>query len=141
MTTADFFSLANMMAMAMWILMIFLPRWKATTFLTNHKLIPMLLSISYVFYIAKSMSQGGGMDFGSLESVMNLFTKEHAVMAGWIHYLAFDLLIGMWMIEQNKKLGIHSILMGICLLCTFMLGPVGFLIFQVCKMFFKKSNL
>lgn len=73
------------------------------------------------------------MDFGSLSSVMTLFTKEDAVLAGWIHYLAFDLLVGMWMLDLNKALGIHKAIMAPCLVLTFMLGPIGFLVFIIVK--------
>jgi len=47
--------------------------------------------------------------------------------------LAFDLLIGMWMVNQNQKLGIHQLLMAPCLFATFMLGPVGFLLFMILR--------
>ncbi|NQZ43567.1 MAG: DUF4281 domain-containing protein [Flavobacteriaceae bacterium] len=129
MTTAEVFSIANMMAMPMWILLILLPKWKVTRFLIDYKIIPLALSLFYVYYVAISI-QAGGMDFGSLASVMELFTKEHAVMAGWVHYLAFDLLVGMWMVNQNRTLRIHQILLAPCLFFTFMLGPVGFLLFM-----------
>ena len=129
MTTAEVFSIANMMAMPMWILLILLPKWKVTRFLIDYKIIPLALSLFNVYYVAISI-QAGGMDFGSLASVMELFTKEHAVMAGWVHYLAFDLLVGMWMVNQNRTLRIHQILLAPCLFFTFMLGPVGFLLFM-----------
>jgi len=74
---------------------------------------------------------GGSFDFSSLASVMELFTKEVAVLAGWVHYLAFDLLIGMWMLEKNKSIGVHQLLMAPCLFFTFMFGPAGFLLFTV----------
>ncbi len=73
------------------------------------------------------------MDFGSLKSVMALFTEENAVLAGWVHYLAFDLLIGMWMLDQNKELKINQLLIAPCLFLTFMLGPIGFLLFIIIK--------
>ena len=126
MTATDVFSLANLIVMPMWLLMIFLPKWKATRFLMNYKIVPLILSLVYALYIVIAMRIGGGMDFGSLASVMALFTEENAVLAGWVHYLAFDLLVGMWMIKQNENLGIHQLLMAPCLLATFMLGPVGF---------------
>lgn len=135
MTPAEIFSIVNLMAMIMWVLMIFVPKWKVTTFLMDHKIIPILLSIVYAIYIYISLSSGGGMDFGSLGSVMELFTKEDAVMAGWVHYLSFDLLIGMWMLKQNESLNIHQLLMAPCLVFTFMLGPVGFLLFSIIKSF------
>ncbi len=134
MTPSDVFSYVGMLAMPMWILMIFLPKWKVTRFLIDYKIIPLLLSLVYAVYIAKGLIAAGGMmDFGSLGSVMSLFTEENAVLAGWVHYLAFDLLIGMWMIDKNKEIGLHPVLMAPCLLGAFMFGPIGFLLFIIMK--------
>ncbi len=130
MTTSEVFSIANLIAMPMWILMIILPNWKATRLLIDFKVVPLLLSVLYAIYIISSMLSGPTMDFGSLESVMYLFTFENAVLAGWVHYLVFDLLVGMWMLDENRTLKIHPIIMAPCLLGTFMLGPIGFLIFM-----------
>ena len=101
----------------------------------DYKVVPLILSLVYALYIVIAMRIGGGMDFGSLESVMALFTEENAVLAGWVHYLAFDLLVGMWMIKQNENLGIHQLLMAPVLFATFMLGPVGFLLFILMRSF------
>nr|WP_298789749.1 ABA4-like family protein [uncultured Allomuricauda sp.] len=133
MKTAEIFSIANSMAMPMWLLMIILPKWKVTRFLIDYKVIPLLLSLVYAFYMIYHIQTGAGLDFGSLSSVMALFTLENAVMAGWVHYLAFDLLLGMWMLNENQKLGIHQLLMAPCLFATFMLGPVGFLLFMIIR--------
>jgi hypothetical protein len=135
MTPTDIFSFANMTAMPMWLLMIILPKWKVTRFLIDYKVIPILLSVTYAFYIIQSLLGGGGLDFGSLESVMILFTKEDAVLAGWVHYLAFDLLVGMWILNQNKTLKIHQLIIAPCLFGTFMLGPIGFLLFMIVRAF------
>jgi len=113
--------------------MVIFPKWKVTRFLIDYKVIPLALSILYAIYISIAMQMGGGMDFGSLASVMDLFTEENAVLAGWVHYLAFDLVVGMWMLDQNRKLGIHQLLMAPCLFATFMLGPLGFLLFVIIK--------
>lgn len=134
MTPSEVFSYAGMITMPMWILMIFLPKWKVTQFLMNYKVVPLVLSLVYATYIIKGiLILGGMMDFGSLRSVMQLFTEENAVLAGWVHYLAFDLLIGMWIIKQNKEVGIHQVLIAPCLLGTFMFGPIGFLLFMIMK--------
>ncbi len=133
MTPSVMFSIVNMIAMPMWLLMIVLPKWKITRYLIDHKILPIILSLFYVFYIVKSVSEGGGMDFSNLDSVMELFTVENAVLAGWVHYLVFDLLVGMWILDQNKNLGIHHLLIIPCLLASFMMGPVGFLLFIIIK--------
>lgn len=132
MSPSEVFTIANTCAMPMWLLMIVLPKWKFTRILIDYKVIPLLLSVVYAIYIAQSI-QDGGMDFGSLESVMALFTKENAVLAGWVHYLAFDLLVGMWIVDQNRALKVHPIIIAPCLLGTFMLGPVGFLLFMIIR--------
>jgi len=141
MTPTDIFSLANMTAMLMWILMIFLPKWKVTRFFIDYKIIPILLSVAYAIYIIQAIQIGGMMDFSSLKSVMALFTEENAVLAGWIHYLVFDLLVGMWILDQNKDLGIHHILIIPCLLGAFMFGPIGFLLFMIIRFFKNRQQL
>lgn len=133
MTPTEVFSIVGMIAMPMWLLMIILPKWKVTRFLIDYKVIPLLLALVYAIYIFLAMQIGGGMDFGSLASVMALFTEENAVLAGWVHYLAFDLLVGMWMLDKNKELNIHQLLMAPILFGTFMLGPIGFLAFMLVK--------
>ena len=133
MTPTEVFSIASMIAMPMWILMIFLSKWKVTRFLIDFKVIPLALAFIYAIYIFQAIQIGGMMDFGSLKSVMSLFTEENAVLAGWVHYLAFDLLIGMWMLDQNKELRINQLIMAPCLFLTFMLGPIGFLLFWIIK--------
>ena len=140
MTPSEVFPIANMMAFAMWLLLIILPNWKATRFLINYKVIPILLSIVYAFYIIQSLISGPAMDFGSLKAVMKLFTVENAVLAGWLHYLVFDMLVGMWMVDQNKSLKIHPVIMAPCLLGTFMIGPIGFVLFMGVRAFKNQSK-
>ena len=139
MTTDTVFTIANTSVLPMWLLMIILPKWKLTRFLVDYRVIPLLLSLVYATYIGLSMQGGTNFDFGSLESVMNLFTEKDAVLAGWVHYLAFDLLVGMWMIQKNRTIGIHQLLMVPCLLGTFMFGPIGFLLFSFIRIFKKED--
>ncbi len=140
MTPTQVFSIAGTITMPMWILMILLPKWKVTRFLIDFKVVPLALSVIYAIYIFQAMQIGGWMDFGSLASVMELFTEENAVLAGWVHYLAFDLLVGMWMLDQNKKTGVPQLVMAPCLFGTFMFGPVGFLLFMIIKTIKQKQS-
>ena len=94
----------------------------------------------YAIYIFQAIQISGMMDFGSLTSVITLFTEENAVLAGWIHYLAFDLIVGMWMLDQNKELKINQLVMAPCLFLTFMLGPIGFLLFMIIKTIRQKQS-
>lgn len=140
MTPNEVFSLANLTVMPMWIVMILLPNWKITRFLIDFKIVPILLSLVYAVYIGMALAADGMMDFGSLSTVVALFTKENAVLAGWVHYLAFDLLVGMWILDQNRELGLHQLLIAPCLLLTFMFGPVGFLLFMTLRTIKKQKT-
>jgi hypothetical protein len=140
MTATEVFSIANMIAMPMWVLMLFFSKWKVTRFLIDFKVIPLALAFIYAIYIFQAIQIGGMMDFGSLASIMALFTEKNALLAGWVHYLAFDLLVGMWMLDQNKELRINQLLMAPCLFLTFMLGPIGFLLFMIIKTIKQKQS-
>ena len=51
-------------------------------------------------------------DFSSLEGIVSLFQKATAesAAAGWLHYLAFDFWVGVWIVKHSRKLGIsHKI--------------------------------
>lgn len=133
MTPTEVFSISGMITAPMWALMIFLPKWKVTQIFIKFKIIPLILSLIYGFYIIQAIQIGGMMDFGSLSSVMTLLTEENAALAGWIHYLAFDLLVGIWIVNQNKTLQIHQVIIAPCLFATFMFGPIGFLLFMIIK--------
>lgn len=139
MTTSAVFQFANTIAMLMWVLMILLPNWKGTRFLVDYKLVPILLSGLYIIYIVQSVQGGGSMDFSSLESVKKLFTVEIAVLAGWLHYLAFDLVVGMWILDQNRVLKINHLILVPCLLGAFIFGPVGFLLYMIVRTIRLKS--
>jgi putative Mn2+ efflux pump MntP len=88
-----------------------------------------VLALVYAWLIFSSFHPGDMKNFGSLDGVMQLFQSKVLVTAGWVHYLAFDLLTGIWIKRNAVK---HNIPHGWtipCLLLTFMLGPVGLLLF------------
>jgi hypothetical protein len=140
LTPSIVFSIANMLVLPTWLLLIIAPKWKITRFLTDYKVIPLLLAVTYGFYVITGLLKTGLPDFSDLKSVMELFTEEKAVLTGWIHYLAFDLLVGMWIVNENRTLGIHKGIMVPCLLGTFMFGPLGFLLFMLIKFFKTKKS-
>ena len=121
------FSVSGKLAMAGWALLVFAPRWRWSQRIAS-VIIPLTFAIVYlvliVLYFAKS---SGG--FGTLGQVTQLFQNSWLLLAGWIHYLAFDLFLGAWQIREAQRLGITHFLVVPCLLLTFLFGPVGLLVF------------
>lgn len=92
--------------------------------------IPGLLSAAYAGLVMAFWAGAEG-GFGSLDDVALLFRTREVLLAGWLHYLTFDLLIGAWEVRTARKAGIPFILIVPCLALTFLFGPAGFLVFLV----------
>lgn len=123
------FTIASNLVLPGWILLVLFPRWKVTDWIVHAGLIPVVLGVFYLSIVGPVMAQGGlnFSDFGSLAGVMKLFTTPWVVVAGWIHYLAFDLWTGAWEVRDSKQVGLSHLFVVPCLFLTFMLGPVGLL--------------
>jgi apolipoprotein N-acyltransferase len=92
-----------------------------------------LFAIVYTWLIFQVFRPEDVEKFGSLTGVMELFTDKTAVAAGWVHYLAFDLLTGIWIKKNAQNYGIHQLILIPCLLLTFMLGPIGLLLYLLVR--------
>lgn len=132
------FSIVNTTAFICWIFLFVLyhKRW---VFRTLFSFVFTAMALVYLFFILKGLSGGGGGGFDTLANVKLLFTKDEAVLAGWIHYLVFDLFVGMWICHDADIRGINRWILLPCLLLTFMLGPMGLLLYILVRMIYLKK--
>lgn len=127
MALEQIFSMATLVTVVGWLVLVIVPRQPFTQIISA-LIAPLLLAAIYLYLIAMHM-QGAEGGFGSLAEVALLFQKRELLLAGWIHYLCFDLFIGAWEIRDSQRLGILHLVMIPCLLMTFMLGPIGLLFY------------
>lgn len=129
------FSIAGNVALPGWLLLALLPRWKYSATLIAPVVIPGALAVVYAVLVLGGFGSGGANfgDFGSLEGVKGLFQQDQLLLAGWIHYLAFDLFIGSWEVRDAQRNGIPHLLVVPCLFFTLMLGPVGLLAYLLLR--------
>jgi hypothetical protein len=132
MNLETLFSIAGALVLPGWALLIFLPRWKWTARLIAAVLIPGVLAVLYLYLVVAHLfaAEGG---FGSLAQVALLFENPAVLLAGWVHYLAFDLFIGAWEVRDARRIGVRHLFVVPCLLLTFMLGPAGLLLYLVLR--------
>jgi hypothetical protein len=130
MTPDTVFSIGNLVALSAWIVLAIAPRRRWTHLVVA--MVPMLLSGVYVVIIAAAWkgSQGG---FSSLTEVSTLFANPWLLLAGWIHYLAFDLLVGAWEVRDASSHGIGHAIVLPCLVVTFLFGPAGWLLYMAVR--------
>jgi len=96
------------------------------------RVVPGLLALAYVGVLAAGLVagpavEGGG--FSSLAAVQRLFADPRAMLAGWIHYLCFDLMVGHWIAAETRRLGLPGWVLVPALPLTFLFGPLGLLVF------------
>ena len=138
MTAEQLFSVLNFVAMAGWLPLVFLPRRRwATTVVPV--VVSMLLALVYVALVAVALpgSEGG---FSSLAGVRTLFDNPWGLLAGWTHYLAFDLFIGGWEVRDAQRRGVPHLLVVPALVLTFLLGPGGLLLYLAIRMFASRKT-
>ena len=137
MTPESLFSILNPIALAGWLLLIFLPRWRWMATAVPVAAVS-LLSAVYTVLVAMALpgSEGG---FSSLASVRALFADPWVLLAGWTHYLAFDLFIGGWQVRDAQRRGVPHLLVVPALVLTFLLGPAGLLLYLAIRWFTRGS--
>jgi Domain of unknown function (DUF4281) len=141
MTADQIFSFSNAAALAGWVILaaaitLKRPFWRAEI---AGRAFPLGFALLYtaliVFFFGKA--EGG---FGSLTDVQKLFTSPWVAVAGWVHYLAFDLFVGAWIAGQVMELGLPRWLLIVLLPLTFMFGPAGYLGFEAARLAFTRNQ-
>jgi hypothetical protein len=135
------FGMAGQTAMLGWLILLFLPRrWAWLTAIPRY-IIPFGLSLLYAGLAMTRFFQIEGGGYGSLDEVAVLLGDREMLLAGWVHYLAFDLFIGGWIAGQCDRLGINRLIQAPILVLTFMFGPVGLALFMVMRAgYFRPSD-
>lgn len=141
MSLDDLFSICNTAVLPGWALLIFAPRWKWGTRFVVPLVLPSVLAVVYLAVGVAALNDGVEGGFSTLDSVSQLFENRNLVVAGWVHYLAFDLVVGCWEVRDAQRLGIHHLLVVPCLILTFLAGPVGFLFYVLLRVSIKRELL
>lgn len=132
MSLDQIFDLANGTALLGWLVLLaspLAPRWADR--IAGFAL-PFVLAVAYAALVVVHFGGSDG-GFGSLDAVAALFSQRELVLIGWLHFLAFDLFIGGWEVRTARAEGIAFLLVVPCLAFTFLLGPIGLLLFLVLR--------
>ncbi|PUE44430.1 ABA4-like family protein [Limnohabitans sp. 2KL-51] len=129
MSPEAWFQVANTIALTGWLALAFSPIAPRLLGLLGGIAMPLLLSGGYTAIVLAHWASGQG-GFDSLGAVAQLFESRWLLLAGWVHYLALDLLLGAWQVRTARREGIAHLAVLPCLLATFLFGPAGYLLFQ-----------
>jgi hypothetical protein len=116
-----------------------LPHNRRVTDIVTGAAIPALFGVAYTAIIVAIFPRAEG-SFATLAGVAQLFTNPWLLLAGWMHYLAFDLLIGTWEARDSVQRGVPRWLLVPCLFLTFMFGPLGWLAYRLISLRYPESS-
>lgn len=133
------FGAANMVALIAWVALVFLPRWPALLSALLY-LIVGCLSLTYAVGLIGIMTGtfdavggDGSANFSSIEGVRAVFASDGGITVGWIHYLAFDLFVGIWIARDADAKDFSRFLQAPILFFTLMAGPLGLFLWLVIR--------
>jgi len=139
MSTDQVFEIANAAALVAWVLLIFIPKVKLTRIVVTSGAVSFLLAAVYSVFLFGGVNMGDFQDFSTLDGLMRMFGNKQAVLVGWLHYLAFDLFVGIWIVADSQRQNFRHLFVIPSLVFTFMMGPVGFLSYMILRQFLIKE--
>ncbi|MFK7966895.1 MAG: ABA4-like family protein [Burkholderiaceae bacterium] len=122
------FDLSGPLAVIGWLALLVSPLLPRLAQWVAGLIVPTILSVAYAALILANWADAPG-GFDSLGNVMLLFDVPAVALAGWLHYLAFDLFVGAWIARTARAEGVPHLLVMPCLVLTFLFGPIGFVLF------------
>lgn len=132
MTAEQIFSIANPLAVVCWILLAVFPNRRWVTEIVTGRIAPAVFAVAYIAIVIAVFPRAAG-SFSTLPGVAALFTNPWLLLGGWLHYLAFDLLIGTWEARDSVERGVPRWLLVPCLFLTLMFGPMGWLLYVLVR--------
>jgi len=131
------FGIANLFALVAWLALILLPRGETLYTILREGAVGvlcLLYAICLILILFVLPAAGGdGTDFSTIAGVQSIFATEAGTTVGWVHYLAFDLFVGLWVARRSDEIALSRIVQAPILLATYLFGPFGLLIFLIIR--------
>jgi hypothetical protein len=125
------FAAFNIIAFLCWLPLFFFPYHPATQKYVQNFWTPIFFAIVYIFCFTNIIvSSNLFMNLNSIEDVKTFFDGPWGFLTGWVHYLCFDFVVGSYIVIGARKIHLKKVLVITCLVFTFLLGPLGFLLYR-----------
>merc|ERR1711976_7489 len=129
-----------------------LPGWLALALLPKNAwargfavLMALLASAVYAALMGSAIYEGKLDSFGletfqSLDGLVQMFSRTDVMLVGWMHYVAFDLMVGVWICQDAFERGYPHLLLLPVLVFTALAGPGGLLLYALTRLPFGKRS-
>ena len=134
----------NLGVLPLWFILIFFPQSQLCKYFVTSIFPIFILSGSYIFMLYKSYLNsydfiGNFNLYFGINNLSDLFSDNSYLMIFWIHFISINLFAGGWIVRDSQKFSINKILLILPLLVTYLIGPLGLLIYWLIRIFYAKS--
>ena len=134
----------NFGALPFWLMLLFFPQSSFCKYFVTSIFPILILSGTYLFILYKSYLNNFDFDnnfnlYFGINETSELFSNKYFLMMFWIHFVSINLFVGGWIVRDSQKFLINKTLLIIPLLTTYLVGPLGILIYWLIRIFYAKS--
>ena len=135
----------NLGILPFWLIIIFFPQSNLCKYFVTSIFPVFILSGTYVFILYKSYlnSYNFNSNFSlylGIDNLSDLFSDKSFLLMFWIHFVSINLFTGGWIVKDSQKFSINKVLLILPLIITYLIGPVGLLIYWIVRIFYAKST-
>ena len=133
----------NLGVLPFWFILIVFPQSHLSRIFVTSIFPFFILSGVYIFILYKSYLIGYDFDgnftlYLGLSELSRLFEDQLYIMIFWTHFVAINLFIGGWIVKDSQKFNINKVLMAVPLIVTYLIGPIGLLLYWIIRIFYAK---
>jgi len=144
LTFENIYIFSNYGILPFWILLITIPNSKITQIFVNSIIIPLILSVSYVYVVYQAILLDEPFFdifklYLNIESLYTIFSTESFLLIFWIHFLALNLFLGSWVSRDAIKYNIPKKIVILPLILIYFTGPLGLILYWFFRVFYAKK--
>ena len=134
----------NLGVLPFWLILIFFPSSNLSKYFVTSVFPIFILAGAYIFLFYKSHLNS--YDFINnfslylgIDQLSDLFANTSYLMMFWVHFISINLFTGGWIVKDSQRLSINKFLIAIPLIITYLIGPIGLLIYWLIRIFYAKN--
>ena len=144
LTFENIYIFSNFGLIPFWLMLIMIPSSKVTRFFINSIILPLVLTLAYIFIIYQAILLDEPiLDFFtiyiSLNNLYTIFSSESFLLIFWLHFLALNIFLGSWISTNGVKHNMPRSLVFFPLILVYFTGPVGLLLYWIIRVFYAKK--
>ena len=143
LTFENIYLFANWGVVPFWLLLVLMPSHAITKFFCHSIIVPLLLTIAYVFVARQIILEGNILEgfklYLGLDNLSAIYSNESLRLIFWLHFLAISLFIGAWIARDCQRHVVPKILSIPCIIITYFTGPMGIVFYWFVRIFYAKK--